>query len=72
MFKLYFNIQAGKKKNGFKMTDSDEESSSSENNWPMNEEWMTDVLRGDDKSDGKVKINVIFNRWLFEFKSIFE
>lgn len=42
------------------MTDSDEESSSSENNWPMNEDWMMDMLKGDDESDAKPKINVIY------------
>lgn len=42
------------------MTDSDEESSISENNWPMNEDWMMDILKGDDKSDVKPKINVIY------------
>lgn len=40
------------------MTDSEEESSGSENNWPMNEDWMTNILKGDDKTDAKVKINV--------------
>lgn len=41
------------------MNDSDEESSGSENNWPMNEKWMTGILKGDDKTEGKVKVNVI-------------
>lgn len=41
------------------MADSDEESSNSENNWPMNEDWMIQILRGDNKNDDKVKINVI-------------
>lgn len=42
------------------MTDSDEESSCSENNWPMNEDWIMGILKGDDNSDVKPKINVIY------------
>lgn len=41
------------------MSESEEESSNSENNWPMNEDWMLDILKEDDKSEAKVKINVI-------------
>lgn len=40
------------------MSESDEESSNSENNWPMNEDWMLNILKDDDKTDAKVKINV--------------
>lgn len=43
------------------MTDSDEDSNASENQWPMDEPWLLDLLRGDDKSDAKVKINVRTN-----------
>lgn len=43
------------------MTDSEEETSGSDNNWPMNEDWMINILKGDDKSDAKVKINVNIN-----------
>lgn len=52
------------------MTDSDEESCSSENNWPMNEDWMMDILRGDDKSDVKPKINVIYCLNIFHLNGI--
>lgn len=44
----------------FTMSESEEESSNSENNWPMNEDWMLDILK-DDKTEAKVKINVIEN-----------
>lgn len=40
------------------MSDSEDDSSLSENKWPMNEDWLMNVLKGDDTSDGKVKINV--------------
>lgn len=40
------------------MSESGEDSSASENNWPMNEEWLIGILKGDDQTDGKVKINV--------------
>lgn len=42
------------------MSDSEEESNSTENNWPMNEEWLMGILRGDNQApdDTKVKINV--------------
>lgn len=43
------------------MSDSEEESNNSEKNWPMNEDWMLDILKDDDKSDAKVKI--IVNQW---------
>ncbi|XP_055325049.1 uncharacterized protein LOC129579220 [Sitodiplosis mosellana] len=39
------------------MSDSEEDSSNSENNWPMNEAWMLNILKDDDKSEAKVKIN---------------
>lgn len=41
------------------MSDSDEDLSNSENNWPMNEDWMLNILKDDDKSEAKIKINVI-------------
>lgn len=41
------------------MSESEEDSSNSENNWPMNEDWMLDILKDDDKSEAKVKINVM-------------
>lgn len=40
------------------MADSEEESTNSESNWPMNEDWMIEILKGDNKSDDKVTINV--------------
>lgn len=40
------------------MADSEEESTNSENNWPMNEDWMMEILKGDNQSDDKVTINV--------------
>lgn len=40
------------------MSESDDDSSVSENNWPMNEEWLIGILKGDDQTGGKVKINV--------------
>lgn len=40
------------------MSESDDDLSVSENNWPMNEAWLIGILKGDDKTDGKVKINV--------------
>lgn len=40
------------------MADSDEESTNSENSWPMNEDWLMDILKEDSKSDGKITINV--------------
>lgn len=41
------------------MSDSEGDTSGSENNWPMNEDWLMEILKGDDQSDAKVKINVI-------------
>lgn len=43
------------------MSDSEEDSNNSEKNWPMNEDWMLDILKDDDKSEAKVKINVRFD-----------
>lgn len=43
------------------MSESEEDSSNSENNWPMHEDWMLDILKDDDKSEAKVKINVMLN-----------
>lgn len=40
------------------MSESGDESSVSENNWPMNEEWLIGILKRDDQTDGMVKINV--------------
>lgn len=40
------------------MSDSEEDSSLSESKWPMNEEWLMTVLKGDDTTDAKVKILV--------------
>lgn len=40
------------------MAESDEESSVSENNWPMNEDWLLGILGAGDETDAKVKINV--------------
>lgn len=40
------------------MSESGDESSLSENNWPMNEEWLIGILKMDDQTDGSVKINV--------------
>lgn len=40
------------------MSESEEESSNSENNWPMNEDWMLNILKDDEQSEAKVKINV--------------
>lgn len=48
------------------MSDSEEESSNSENNWPMNEDWMLDILKDDDKSEARVKINVISFKFCLE------
>lgn len=42
----------------YRMADSEEESTNSESNWPMNEDWMIDILRGDNESQDKVTINV--------------
>lgn len=52
------------------MSDSEEDSSNSENNWPMNEDWMLNILKDDDKSEAKVKINVI-NRFFFHYTESF-
>lgn len=41
------------------MTDSEEDSINSESNWPMNEDWMIEILKGDNNSEDNVKINVI-------------
>lgn len=42
------------------MSDSEEDSNSTENNWPMNEDWLMGILKGDNQAadDIKVKINV--------------
>lgn len=56
---LLFIQKQGRKVSNFTMSESEEESSNSENNWPMNEDWMLDILKDDDKSEAKVKINVI-------------
>lgn len=45
-----------------KMSESDDDLSVSENNWPMNEAWLIGILKGDDQTGGKVKINVNFYR----------
>lgn len=42
------------------MSESDDDSNVSENNWPMNEDWLIEILRGEDQTGEKVKINVIF------------
>lgn len=48
------------------MSESEEESSNSENNWPMNEDWMLNILKDDDKSEAKVKINVILTKTQYD------
>lgn len=48
------------------MSESDDDSNVSENNWPMNEDWLIEILRGEDQTGGKVKINVIIF-WSNEF-----
>lgn len=41
------------------MSDSEEDSKSSENNWPMNEDWLIGILKGDNQTDdNKVEIKV--------------
>lgn len=45
------------------MSDSEDDSSNSEKNWPMNEDWMMDILKDDDKSEAKVKINVTIQQF---------
>lgn len=40
------------------MSDSEEDSSSSENTWPVNEEWLIGLLKEHYKTDADIKIIV--------------